>query len=92
MKRIIATVISLILIILSCTNVFAMKTVNTSFQTWDSEDIKHIERTKVVFEDGYSRGFYPFEIAGVEYIYQGSYTQPRIYNEELEDKFRYEEL
>ena len=91
MKKIITTIISMIFVISSCTSVFAMKTVNTSFQTWDSEDIKHIERTKVVFEDGYSRGFYPFEIAGVEYIYQGSYTQPRIYNEELEDKFRYEE-
>ena len=84
MKKIIATIISLIFVISSCTNVFAMKTIPAYFQIYDSEDKKEIERQEINV-NGITYKVHFFKFDGETYIYDGN--NPRKYNEELDSKF-----
>ena len=90
MKKIIATVISLILIILSCTNVFAMKTVPAYLQVRGKNEQKPIERENIEAV-GSTYDTHLFKIDGETYIYDG--RNPRKYDaeQELELKSKFPE-
>ena len=92
MKKIIATVISLILIILSCTNVFAMKTISVELYdegTQEYENYHSLQKDNLVTES-----IYVTDIFGEKYVTDkcgSKYYTPIKFDETLERAFSYEE-
>ena len=96
MKKVIATVISLILIISSCTNVFAMKAIPATYQDRyiDTKDMVKIEPEETSKYKNVSVYSIVSEIMGKKYIsrkYGSPYYTPTKYDEELESIFPLEE-
>lgn len=68
MKKIISIIALMTLIISNCINIYAMDSIQTSFQIWTSNDKETIESTEVEFDDGSSMKCCLLEMAGIEYI------------------------